>query len=348
MLRIGVAGLGFMGRIHLKNYLAHPQARVVALADADADRRAGRFRDSLGNLDVSIEGLEIQPERSFADYRALCEADGLDVVSICLPTDLHEDAAVRALRAGKHVFCEKPMALRPAQGRGMLEAAAASGTTLMIGHCLRFWPEYLAVERILKSGEHGRPLAASFVRCGAAPKWGREQWFALPDRSGGAVLDLHIHDADLCLWWWGKPAEISAGGAYVGPNPNILHSRWRYEDGLSVQFESAWEPAGAAPFYFGFKITLERATLLLDSRNRDGLRLAADGGVERVAVEPASAYAVQDKYFLDCLIAGKPPDRCRPEQSLLTLECVTEEARQLAALAPGRPIQPCKKGNRLA
>ncbi|MCX7012492.1 MAG: Gfo/Idh/MocA family oxidoreductase [Candidatus Sumerlaeota bacterium] len=335
MLRIGLAGLGFMGRIHLKNFLAHPQARVVALADEDADRRAGRFGDLQGNLDEDVAALRIQPERSFADFRDLCEADGIDAVAICLPTDLHEEAAARALRAGKHVFCEKPMALAPDQGRGMLEAAADSGKTLMIGHCLRFWPEYLAVEKVLRSGEYGRPLAASFVRCGAAPRWGHRQWFHRAQRSGGAVLDLHIHDADLCVWWWGRPESISAGGAYVDGNPNIVHSRWRYADGLSAQFESAWEAAGAAPFYYGFKITLERATLLLDSRNANGLQLATDKGVERIEVEKVSAYTAQDNYFLDCLAAGKPVDRCPPEQSLATLECVCEEARQMAGARGG-------------
>jgi len=333
MMRIGMIGLGLMGQIHLKNYLAHPEAEIVALADADPDRRVGRFAAVAGNLDVSLEGLKVDPARSFEDYRDLCAADGIDAVAVSLPSDLHEDAVVRALEAGKHVFCEKPMALRPEQGQRMVAATAASGKTLMIGHCLRFWPEYVAVAKLLKAGKHGRALGASFARCGAAPKWGHQQWFASAARSGGAVVDLHIHDADLAVWWWGRPAEISAGGGWINGSPNLLHSRWSYESGLSAQFEAVWEPSSTAPFYYGFKITLERATVMFDSRNKLGLRLAAGGEVKRMRVRKDSAYAVQDKYFVDCLIAGKRPDRCPPEQSLLTLECVCEEARQLDARA---------------
>lgn len=339
MLRIGMVGIGGLGQMHLRNYLKFDDVEVVALADLDKNLREGKFADIEVNLGKPDESVKIGAVRSYADYHEMYADDDIDVVSICLPTDLHAGAAITALEAGKNVFCEKPIAITVEQGRHMLDAAVANHKTLMIGHSLRFKADYLAVERILQSGIYGKVLAASFARCGAAPGWGSGNWFSSPKRSGGAVVDLHIHDADLCVWWWGKPADISAGGAFVGDSPNILHSRWRYENGPAVQFETSWDPTGTVPFYYGFRIIFEKATAIFDSRTSKGIELFTEtesGKNILEDMEQTHHLELEDRYFLDCVSQNRFPDRCPPAESLLALECVIEEARQLKRLCQER------------
>lgn len=322
MIRLGIAGAGAWGQLHLANFLKHPQVRVVAVAT-----RSGRLADNHPNRDQTQTARALTDVRMFTDFRELSTAADIDAVCVALPTHLHAEATLLALKAGKHVFCEKPMALTVAEARQMAETARASGKTLMIAHCLRFWPEYLAAERLVRSERYGRVIAASFSRCGGLPTWGSDHWFHDPRRSGGAVIDLHIHDVDVCIWLWGKPAQIIANGAH----PNHVHSQWRYPTGPAVQLEAAWDAVPPGQFYFNFRIALERATLLFDTRLNAGLQLATAQGVATVPVEAGSGYEAEAHYFLNCLLAGKPVDRCPPADSLLSLECCVETARQLAA-----------------
>ena len=135
----------------------------------------------------------------------------VDVVDICLPTDLHADFAVRALQMGKHVVCEKPMAISLAEADRMIEAARKSGRRLMIAHCIRFWPEYVELRRLVESGELGHLLSLSLTRYSPFPSWGSDNWLADERRAGGAALDLHIHDTDFAAYLMGRaPDEMAS------------------------------------------------------------------------------------------------------------------------------------------
>src|SRR5262245_37776891 len=128
MIRVGIVGCGFMGRMHANVYGVLESTTAVAAVDKDSDRRKA-FSDQF-----SIQAFE--------DLDAMLGAKAIDAVDICLPTFLHKEYTVRAARAGKHIFCEKPMALTLDDADEMIEACASSKVSLMIGHCIRFWPEY--------------------------------------------------------------------------------------------------------------------------------------------------------------------------------------------------------------
>jgi predicted dehydrogenase len=325
MLHIGIAGVGGLGQLHLKNYLARPDVAVTALAT-----RTGTVHNVDTNLGAGHPSFDIGSIRCDTGYESLCDDPAIDVVSVNLPTDLHAAAVIRALENGKHVFSEKPMALAADDARAMIAAAETADRRLMIGHCLRFAPVYLAAEKVIRGGAYGRPLLARFTRSGGIPTWGSQNWFQDPARSGGAVVDLHIHDIDLCVWWWGRPQSITA----TGVDANLVHSAWRYADGPAVQFESTWEPATSSPFRYSFQVVFEHATLMFDSRNDHGLQLARDKEVVPVDVAEGCPYAAEDNYFLDVVIDGKGQDalgRCPLDQSRVSLECALETARQLEA-----------------
>jgi sugar phosphate isomerase/epimerase len=140
-VRVGIVGLGFMGRTHFNSYAAIPNAEVVALADVDKGKRAGGFLEAAGNIGtggnvaVDLSGIKV-----FDKADALIADDDVDVVDITLPTFLHAEYAIKALEAGKHVICEKPMAHDSKAAKKMIDAAKKAKRRLFIAHCLRFWP----------------------------------------------------------------------------------------------------------------------------------------------------------------------------------------------------------------
>ncbi|MCE5276809.1 MAG: Gfo/Idh/MocA family oxidoreductase [Planctomycetaceae bacterium] len=317
MLRLGIAGVGGLGQLHLKNYLQLADlVRVEALADPIEDRRTpGKLGMSAVNFDAGAAAVEVATNiRSYDDYSGLCRDKDIDVIAIATPSDLHAAAAVMALENGKHVFTEKPMALNEADCRRMLDAAAASGKKLMVGQVLRFWPTYVEAARLIKSGTYGKPLSAVFRRYGGNP--GR--WFAEEARSGGVPLDLHIHDADTALAWFGRPDEVTAT---VRGDLNPIHvivSHWRYDNGPACIFEARWDVG--TPFNFECCVTMEKATLRFGANIEGGLQVIQAGKVETLPVDTGWGFLPEDRYFLQCIRDNKPVDRCPPEESMLAVK----------------------------
>ncbi len=186
-----------MGGTHARAFAAQPGVQVVGVSSRNAEK-AGALAAEVG----------AQP---FADAMALATHPDVDAVSVTLPTYLHTEFAVAALDAGKHVFLEKPMALTLAECDAIVAAAERSQGILMLAHVLRFWPEYMAIVALVQSGALGRPQSAMAWRHLTHPAW--SDWFNDASRSGGAVLDLHIHDLDALNWLFGAPRTIYSRGA---------------------------------------------------------------------------------------------------------------------------------------
>src|SRR5207248_5673184 len=118
----------------------------------------------------------------------------IDAVDICLPTPIHRATAERALGRGAHVLLEKPIALALEDADAIVEAAARSGRIFMVGLVLRFWPEYVELQRRVASGELGGPRAVNAHRLSPPADW--NEWMADRSQSGGTPVDLMIHDFD--------------------------------------------------------------------------------------------------------------------------------------------------------
>ncbi len=141
MLRVAVLGGGFMGGQHARAYAKLPNVKVAGIASRGSER-ARALAAELGAAHVP-------------DPYRLVEDPDVDAVDVCLPSDRHEEMAVAALRAGKHVLVEKPLALSLDSADRIIAAWRASGRKLMVGQVLRFWPEYVALQRIATSGRLG-------------------------------------------------------------------------------------------------------------------------------------------------------------------------------------------------
>lgn len=143
MIRVGIVGLGFMGWVHWLSYQQLRGVRVAAICSRNPRKLEGDWRDIRGNFGPPGEKVPLNGAAAYAELDELLADERIDLVDICLPPSLHADAAIRALRAGKHVFCEKPMALTLADCRRMVAAAKKAKRQLLIGHVLPFCPSMI-------------------------------------------------------------------------------------------------------------------------------------------------------------------------------------------------------------
>ncbi len=328
MLNVGVIGLGFIGRTHAQSWRKTPGARLVAVCDPDPKKFAARSR-VVGNIRGAAAGLDLKGLAGFTDLGAMLKQARLDAVSVCVPTYLHPEVAIRCLEAGVHVLCEKPMALTSAAGRTMIAAARRTRRRLMIGQCLRFLPEYAAARDLAASGRFGRVLAASFLRLSAPPTWSWKNWIVNPALSGDAALDLHIHDADFVQHLFGLPRAVFSR-AVRGPFSRFDHiaTQYLYPDGKVVTAEGGWIMGREFPFQAGFTLILEKAALAFDTARQPAFRLYPAKGAMRVpAVPPGDAHGRQLAYFAAALAGKKQPTLTTLEESCASVRLVEAEKK---------------------
>ncbi len=190
--KVGLIGCGNIGiGAHLPAYAHIPEAELVAVCDIIEER-----------VQTAAERTGATP---YTDYRELLEHEGLDMVDICLPSDLHAEATIAAAEAGKHVLCEKPMAHRLEAADGMIEAVKKVGVKLMIGQVRRFDHRYMSIKEQLDAGKVGRPVFIRRAERQFLP-FPPDAWQWDPKRGGGVILDIGVHATDLFRWFLGYEA----------------------------------------------------------------------------------------------------------------------------------------------
>ena len=230
LLRVGLIGCGDYGQVHARVYNSDPRTRLEALwspTEARRQENARRF------------GC-----RAVSDWRRIVEDPALDCVSVATPDYAHAEYAAAALRAGKHVLLEKPMATTVEDCRAILAARDAGRAKLMINYHNRWYPALVEARRAIRAGELGRPVSANLVLSNTiswvlgAMKWG--------DRSGPEWF-LMSHIADLAFWLTGDaPAAVSAMAAEGVlrskgiPTRDVVKATLAMRQGAVVHLESSW------------------------------------------------------------------------------------------------------------
>ena len=325
-LRIGIVGFGFMGQTHLRCYLKLPQTRIVAICDSDKNRliNTKKSAGNIGQTDASMSDADIA---LYADFDKMVAEQKLDAVSITLPTFMHRDFTIKALDAGLNVLCEKPMALNVKQCREMISAAGANKKFLQIGHCVRFWPEYAKAKQIADSGKFGKVRSATFRRISPVPGWSWKNWLINQNRSGGAIFDLHIHDADFIQYLFGLPAAVKSQ-AVTGPSAGFdyVSTQYVYKDSKVVTAEGGFVMAPDLKFEMSFVISLEEATLVYDCRQNPTLQLfPAKGGCIIPKVESGDGWSLEIEHFVKKISGKKTPYVITPLDSLNAVKIVLAE-----------------------
>lgn len=333
MQRIGIIGLGFMGKMHFETYQGMAgAAKVVAIADTDPVKRSGDWSGIGGNIATAGARVDLAGVSMYEDGMDLIKDPAVDIVDITLPTYMHAKYALAGFAAGKHVICEKPIALNRREAGEMAAAAKQSGKRLFIGMCIRFWPAYREAREIMLSGRHGPVKSAKFTRVSSLPTWSWDGWLQDHRRSRLSILDFHIHDADFVAHVFGLPKAVTthATGLQKEGYDHVITS-YEYGDGKLVVAEGAWEYAPGYPFSMTFDIHMRDASLRLGPDGKLMLYPMSGGGGREIEVAPGSGYEHELKTYVECVEKGGDTDLISPESAAETVRMIEAEAESAAS-----------------
>jgi predicted dehydrogenase len=332
MINVGVVGLGFMGVTHIKAYRSIKGARLAAICDPirlPTDGVLGGVSGNVGTDDgVRLDMTQLQVSKDIQDL--LANPD-LDLIDLCVPTVDHVRLSKAALEAGKHVICEKPLARTAAQAREIVAAADAARTYFMPAMCMRFWPGWSWLREAVQKETYGKPLAARFRRVSSPPGWSRASYFK-GSESGGALLDLHIHDTDFVQFVFGRPERVVSTGIsrFSGAIDHVV-TQYQVANGACVYAEGTWMMTEGFPFNMTYTFTFERATADFDlHRGAEALRVFEEGKPMRVvACDGADGYVGELTHMLESIERGTPPSVVTARDALSAVEICEAEERSV-------------------
>ena len=342
-IKVGLIGFGFMGTTHWDIYGGLKGIEVTALADVDPAKRRGDVSSVFGNIGNrdNSKPIDLKKVAVYADPFELIRKADVDIIDICVPTPYHADLAVAALKSGKNVFCEKPLCRTAAEVTQIVAAAKKAKGFFNVGLCVRAWPEYRAAWEYFRSGKAGKMLSATFKRVSPGVdgnSW--RNWYMDGKVSGGALLDLHVHDVDEVNYFFGKPRAVQAVGANVCSKGAIDHvvATYDYGDGRLVMAEGGWEQAKGATFEMSFTIVCEKATLKLDSTGfniflKNGKKVTPKLDVKN----GPTGWHQELAYFVSCIQKGVKPTKYQTVDSVATtMKMVFAEEKSVKVKKPVR------------
>src|SRR5215212_2298947 len=295
MIRAGICGAGFIAAAHARAYAALPHVQLTAVADprpGKADQLAQRYGAS-----------------AVASLEELLDA-GVDVISICTPTPTHAQLTIAAMRAGKHVLCEKPIARTPAQAQTMIAAAQSAGVKFMVGHVSRYEVDHRKAKHVLERGDLGHLRMGFQSITGAFPEWSSNGWFADVAQSGGPIVDLAIHSFDYLLWVFGCPVvRVSAVGVEGKINlPSYVLTTLRFEDGGLGLVEVSWTHPRAQSLIVRTELSGTRGRLHWDyDEIAPMLVIREEVGKRNLVLVGEDSFAAEIADFVRCVVDDTPP-----------------------------------------
>jgi predicted dehydrogenase len=305
-LNVGIVGYGFMGTTHAEGWKLIKQTKVKAFIG----RNMGKAKKV-----ASTYGAKAYPTLSEA-----LKSEELDVVDICTPTDTHTAFTVEAAEAGKHIFCEKPIALTLEDADEMIRVTRKAGVQFMVAHCIRFFSEYRKMKDQIDGGAIGDPVIARAYRGGPLPIWGT--WFTDQMKSGGVGIDLAIHDIDFLRWCYGENIEhvYASVGKLVrkdcGMDDHAL-ILMRFKGGGIAHVEATWAVPQHFPFTMALEIAGTKGIISLDNHSTTPVKVIKNDATQEYTPDalpwiqgmpfPIDPYYREILHFVECIETGKTP-----------------------------------------
>ncbi len=324
MKNVALLGTGFIAGVHMEGWKRISGAKVVAFFEVVSEKA----QDFKGKYSIP----------HYSSLPRLFEEQDVDIVDICLPTFLHRDYVLQAAQAGKHIICEKPMALNVEDAVAMKDACQLNGVELMIGHALRFWGEYKKAKELVSQEKIGKVLSINAYRLSVPPTWSVNSWILQQILSGGAALDLHIHDLDFANWVGGKPVEVFSRGAQsINGSWDHAQTSIRYSEGIIANIEGGWMMKGEFPFTMGYRIL--GTDSVIEWEFRAGVNIEQRGGAnplivyrdrekkEEINAQDDDAYYLELKYFYECIENHRPIEQATADHGILAVQ-VANAARE--------------------
>lgn len=272
MLKIGLIGAGYMGSMHATCYKALSSESVTIAAVADLrEEKAKDVAEKFG-AKVYRTGME------------LIEDADVDAIDICLPTYLHTEHAVSAMKKGYPVFIEKPLCLKVEEIELLMKTKEETQVPVMVGQCIRFWSEYEWLKGIIEEGKYGKVISAVFKRLSSGPTWAWKDWLNKTEYSGTVAMDMHIHDVDFVRYILGEPEEVSAVASRDEDGViQQIFSTFQYDNGKNtkdsvVTVEACWDYPDAFPFTTEYRVKFEKATIVNSTESTPSLVIYPNDG----------------------------------------------------------------------
>ncbi len=324
MVSIGIIGLGFMGMTHYRGIQKVRGGKVAALCTRDPKKRAGDWRGLGGNFGAPGGIEDLSGIRTYQKIDDLLSDAAIDLVDICLPTPQHCEVAIAAMRAGKHVLVEKPIALSLDDADRMVRVSEQTGRLMMVAHVLPFFPEFAYLKQVVARGEYGNVLGAHFKRVISQPNWSANM-----EKSGGPGVDLHIHDTHYILVVLGRPDRVVSSGRLVQDRyVEYISTSYQYDrqPDLCVTCASGAISQRGRAFTHGFEVYLDRATVLYEFSTIRGkpvvtmpvTLLTDDGEVQKPSLgdgDPVVAFAREIQAAVHAVESGEVPNELSGENA---------------------------------
>ena len=312
-VRVGLVGVGGMGGCHFYNYEKIENAELVAVCDVRRDVAENKVGDRNINIYTSLDKM--------------LKSEQLDMIDICTPSFLHKDMAIKLLKAGYHVLCEKPMTLNAKDAKKVVEVAKSTDKKFMVAHVVRFMAPYIYLKKTIESGELGKLLRLDMKRISSIPTWSWEDWMRDEKRSGGVATDLSIHDIDFVQSVLGMPNKISAYKTGIKANNDYIVTNMQYGDTL-VTCEGTWYNA-SIPFHATYLAVFQDGYVeLSDKLYKNGKEVVfepknkAEEKDLGINVGNDDGYLAEMTYFVDCIVNNKSTYYVTPESSARSVELV--------------------------
>ena len=321
-IKVGILGCNYMGSIHADCYSRLDNVEVAAVADL-SEQAAMRISDKTG-------------ARVFSDASELIRSCELDALDICLPTFLHTRYALEAMDKVPYLFIEKPVALNENECDLLQKKQQETKTQVQIGHVIRFWKEYDYLKTLVEENKFGKVLTATFSRVSPSPAWSSNNWRKDTKLSGGAVLDLHIHDIDFMLYLFGEPENCCFIKNINGEKNSFAVALCTYDD-FVVSVEGTWLLPSTFPFNMYYRVVFEQAAVEFNqgvvtvyepnkcyhpdiSKNALQTEDFKEGNISEL-----DGYLNELKYFTDCAISGKKIEKATLYDGVRSLKFVLKE-----------------------
>ena len=326
-LKVGVIGLGSMGSTHLDIYSQISEVEVVAVADLKKSRLDGSSRAE-GNISGQAEGSVVGLEaKKYLDGMDLINDPDIELVDICVGTNLHFVFVEAALAKGKHVLVEKPLARTYDEAKKIVELALNSSTNIMSAMCLRYWPAWVWLKKVIDSKQYGRCLSLTCKRQTSHPPG---TFYSNDDECGGALLDLHVHDTDFINYCFGMPKAVFSQG-YKGPSGGIDHVATHYiydqsQNAPLVTAEGTWTMQEGYGFNMSYTANFEKATacyLLDDEETLTLFRSSYEP--EIIKLDEGMGYEFEIRSFVDEILRGEKSDMALLNQAAKSIAIIEAE-----------------------
>ena len=314
MIKVGLIGIGSMGFVHYEEYKKIEDATITAVADVRVDMA----KEKIGSDDVRV----------YKSIDELLANEDVDMVDICVPSYLHPELSVKALEAGKHVLCEKPMCVTSEETKHVIEASEKSGKFFMTAHVVRFMTAYKYLKSIVDSKELGKPLHIEMKRLSSIPRWSWEDWMRDTQKSGGSPIDLSIHDIDFVQDVFGQPEKITGVHHKTKDDSNYLISNLVY-DGFDVLISGGWFKCDM-PFVAEYLAIFEKGIIesaggIVRKNGKEVNISKADfNEIKGMNLSVADGYGDEISYFVDCIKNDTKPTKITPQSSADSVNLVEE------------------------